>query len=173
MFEAPCPLYWLPCFERLSPAQPFPKGVMAHGSFYQFPMSDMLPRLAAPMQRFFLSMLDREPSTRWLQSLQSPVDPMKLESWGKQVRNMWCTAGFLHLAGLLSNDSGSLGPEKPVEPAFRFAPIQVECDDRGRTTWRPGNSKPARFKLEVTDPGRYAASMTDAMRELITPLGQP
>jgi hypothetical protein len=172
IFDAPCPLYWLPCFERLMRSQPFPNGVMPHGTFYRFPMVEVLPQLSAPLQRFFLSMLDREPATRWLESLRAPVDSAKLEAWGKQMRNMWCTAAFLHIAGLSSGGNGLLEPEKSDAPAYRFAPVAVDCDDRGRTSWRPGRSKPARFKFEVADAARYTGSMTKALRELIAPLGR-
>jgi hypothetical protein len=51
-------------------------------------------------------------------------------------------------------------------------PVAVECDDRGLTRWRPGRSKPARFKFEVTNPTLYQKSMTQALRELLGPLGR-
>jgi hypothetical protein len=63
-------------------------------------MREVLACLSATMQRFFLSMLDEEPGTNWLQSLRAPFDPEELASWGGQIRNMWCTAGILHLAGM-------------------------------------------------------------------------
>ena len=100
LFDVPCPLYWLPCFECLRPGQGDPAEVKRHGSYYQFAMGEVLPSLSAPMQRFFLSMLEHESGSGWLRSLSVAVDPKKLAWWGKQMRNMWCTAGFLHLAGL-------------------------------------------------------------------------
>jgi len=49
--------------------------------------------------------------------------------------------------------------------------VQVECDDQGRTRWRPGRSEPARYKFEVTDAAHYAQTMTEALKELIGPIG--
>jgi hypothetical protein len=174
IFDGPCPIYWLPCFERLSAAQPDPQRVRRHGTFYQFTMNEVLPQLSAPLQRFFLSMLDREPATRWLESLRAPVDPEKLTAWGKQPRNMWCTAGFCHLAGSTVAADGSLvslANDGPGE-VCRFVPVQVECADDGRTHWHPGQSAAPRFKFEVTDPDHYASAMTKAWLELVRPLGR-
>ena len=174
MFDVPCPLYWLPCFERLRPGQADLGEVSTHGTLYRFPMAEVLPHLAVPMQRFFLSMLEQEPGTRWLQSLRGPVDPAKLASWGAKTRNMWCTAGFFHLAALAVATDGSWEPidSSATEPAYRFAPIEVTCDDQGRTQWHAGSSKPPRYKFEVTDRARYAGAMTRALRDLMKPLGR-
>jgi hypothetical protein len=84
---------------------------------------------------------------------------------------MWCTAGFLHLAGLLMPSRGSLSPTGQAhEPApCRFVQVQIKCDDQGRTHWQPGGSAPARYKFEVTDCANYAKAMTEALKELISP----
>lgn len=174
LFDVPCPLYWLPCFERLRPGQTDLGEVSTHGSLYRFPMAEVLPHLAAPLQRFFLAMLEREPGTRWLQSLRSPVDPAKLASWGTQPRNMWCTAGFFHLAALAVATDGACVPLAPATraPAYRFVAVKATCDDQGHTQWHAGNSPPPRFKFEVTDRARYAGAMTRALRDLLSPLGR-
>ncbi len=152
VFDIPCPVYWMPCFERLAAGKFVGE---RHGTYYTFIMGELFAKLSPPMQRYFLSMLEKETGTRWLESLNRPVDPARLEHWGKQVRNMWCTAGFLHLAGLkMGND------------VYRFAPVKVECDDAGGTQWTEGESRPARFKFEVTDRPHYAAAMTRALVEL-------
>jgi hypothetical protein len=173
MFDVPCPLYWLPCLERTSPVQPDHDPLGPNASWFKFPMREVLPHLAPPLQRFFLSMLDQEPATDWLRSLSAPVDAAKLESWGNRLRNMWCTAGFLHLAGLVQPAHGPLASAKAAraDAPYRFVEVQVECDDQGRTRWRPGRSKPPRYKLEVADAANYAKAMTEAIKELIGPLG--
>jgi hypothetical protein len=173
MFDIPCPLYWMPCFERLKAGQPVPLVVKPNGTFYQFAMREVLPHLTPPMQRFFLSMLDCEPATDWLNSLHAPVDAGRLDYWGKQARNMWCTAGFLDLAGFIMPSSGSLSATAQAhEPAaYRFVPVQVACDDQGRTHWQPGASELVRHKLEVTDCANYAKAMTEALKELFGPIG--
>jgi hypothetical protein len=172
MFKVPCPLYWMPCFERLRPGQPDGSGVARYGTYYRFQMREVLAHLAPPMQRFFLSMLEKEPANDWLRSLRAPVDAAKLEYWGNQPRNMWCTAGFLDLAGLAMPAQGPLGKGRQAadKAPYRFIPIQVQCDDHGHTRWSPGRSKPARYIFEVTDPASYAQTMTRALKELLAPL---
>ena len=97
IFAVPCPVYWLPCFERLGPGGTFSPLAARHGTFYQFRMGEVFSRLTPPMQRFFLSMLDQEPATNWLRSLRAPVDAKdwrcgaaKGETCG--VRRASCTA---------------------------------------------------------------------------------
>ena len=170
MFDIPCPVYWMPCFERLAPGVGF--SVMSHGTYYSFVMSELLPKVPAPLQRYFLSMLDQEPGTRWLRSLSEPVDPEKLASWGRQVRNMWSTASFFHLVGVAVAKDGTTGPlnHSQDQGVYRFVPVQVTCDDDGRTHWRPGKTHPARYKFEVTDTAAYAAAMTRAMTGCLSTL---
>ncbi len=175
VLDAPCPVYWLPCFERLERGQlPDPRVVMRHGTFYQFRMGDVFSQISPPMQQFFLSMLEQEPATYWLKSLRVPVDAKKLAVWGAQPRNMWCTAGFLHCAGLTVTKDGKLAPldRAGQNAVYRFVPVQVECDAEGRTRWQYGAASPPRWKFEVTDTQRYAAAMTGALAELLKPLGR-
>ncbi len=174
IFAVPCPVYWLPCFERLGPGGTFSPLAARHGTFYQFRMGEVFSRLTPPMQRFFLSMLDQEPASNWLRSLSAPVDAKKLALWSGQGRNMWCTAGFLHCAGLTVTAEGAITPPdgQPRDAVYRFAPVQVTCDAEGRTRWRYGSATPARWKFEVTDTGRYTAAMTRALGELLKPLGR-
>jgi hypothetical protein len=174
IFAAPCPIYWLPCFERLGPGGTFSPVATRHGTYYQFRMGEVLSQLAPPMQRFFLSMLDEEPATHWLRSTRAPVDAKKLAAWSAQMRNMWCTAGFLHCAGLTVTTEGTIVPldRQPRNAVYRFAPIEVTCDAEGRTRWHYGSANPARWKFEVTDTGRYVAAMTRALGALLKPLGR-
>ncbi|MFI5381759.1 MAG: hypothetical protein ACHRHE_20880 [Tepidisphaerales bacterium] len=158
VFDIPCPVYWMPCFERLAGGKFVGE---RHGTYYTFTMGELFTKLSPAMQRYFLSMLEKETGTRWLESLNRPVDPALLERWGRQVRNMWCTAGFLHLAGL---EMGS--------DVYRFVPVKVECDDAGQTKWTEGESRPARFKFEATDRAQYAGAMTKAMVELMAGMGR-
>jgi len=44
LFDLPCPLYWLPCYDHLDPHGPDPRAVMRHGTYYQFSMGEVLPR---------------------------------------------------------------------------------------------------------------------------------
>jgi hypothetical protein len=174
MFDAPCPIYWMPCFERVGPAVPDAGRASRHGTFYKFTMGDLFARLSPPMQRYFLSMLEHESGSRWLRSLHDPVDPSLLARWSSQTRAMWCTAGFLHLAGLAATAGGAVVPtaEAGESHVCRFAAVQVACDDAGHVRWRYGAARPPRFKFEVTDPVRYGAAMAAALRHLIGPIGR-
>jgi hypothetical protein len=174
IFAAPCPVYWLPCFERLEPGGAFSPVATRHGTFYQFRMGKVLSQLSPPMQRFFLSMLDEEPATHWLRSTRAPVDAKKLAAWSAQMRNMWCTAGFLHCAGLTVTTEGEIVSldREPHNAVYRFASVEVTCDAEGRTRWHYGSANPSRWKFEVTDPARYAAAMTRALGALLKPLGR-
>ncbi len=171
IFDIPCPIYWLPCYDRLIPGEPDPRVVMRYGSFFQFRMEAILPHLSPPLQRFFLSMLDQEDTTQWLKSLRQDVDPAKLAVWGARPRNMWGTATFLHLAGLTVNAAGELLPaDQPG--VYTFRPITATCDDAGDVQYRDGEGSPARYKFEIVDEANYAAAMTRALLALLAPVGR-
>ncbi|MBI5835082.1 MAG: hypothetical protein HZB16_22485 [Armatimonadetes bacterium] len=171
IWDIPCPIYWLPCYDHLDHGQPDPRVVMRYASYFQFPMSQILPELAPPMQRYFLSMLEQDLTTHWLKSLRAPVDSAKLATWGTKPRNMWGTATFLHLAGLTVNADGQLIPaDQPG--VYVFKPITATCTDDGHTQWRDGAGTPARYKFEIVDEAHYAVAMTKALLALIKPLGQ-
>lgn len=174
VFDIPCPIYWMPCFERVGPSVPDLFSVAKHGTYFGFAMSRVLDRLSPRMQRYFLSMLNQEPGTQWLRSLESPVSPADLATWGARTRNMWCTAAFAHMAGNGVTTTGSLAPHTTggLSPVYRFAQARVACDDDGRTRIEPGRSMPPRFVFEITDTAAYTAAMTEALAALLEPLGR-
>jgi len=118
-------------------------------------------------------MLNRDPATYWLRTLRTKPDAKSLEIWGRQPRNMWCTAGYFHMAGLGVTEDGAIVPLAHTDEHFvyRFAPVRVTCDAQGRTRWEPGTSNPPRYKFEVVDCDRYGRAMTTALCELLKPLG--
>jgi hypothetical protein len=173
LFDLPCPLYWLPCYDHLDPHGPDPRTVMRHGTFYQFPMSAVLPHLSGPLQNFFLSMLTQDAGTHWLRTLRAAPDAKTLATWGRQARNMWCTAGYFQMAGLGVTGDGTVAPLSQTGARFvyRFVPVRVTCSPDGHTRWEPGESNPPRYKFEVVDLDRYGSAMTTALRDLLQPLG--
>lgn len=161
ILQAPCPVYWLPCFERVSRSLAETFHVRPHGSYYRFRMGDVFEHIPPALLRFFLFMLEKAPGDQWRQWLYEPRERQLLEKWSGQDRNMWCTAAFLHLRGPI-----------PATAPFRFEPVRVTCTPDGRTSWTPGRSRPLRLKLTVTDTARYEAYMTGELRTLLGVLGR-
>ena len=172
LFELPCPLYWLPCYDHLDPKGPDSHDVMRYGTNYQFWMGDVLPQLSPPMQNFFLSMLNQDPGTHWLRTLRAAPDAKSLATW-RQKRSMWSTPSFFQMAGVTVTDDGSIVPlgQATDRAVYCFRPVRVTCTPDGRTHWEPGESNPPRFKFEVVNCDCYNSAMTAALRELLRPLG--
>lgn len=175
IFELPCPVYWLPCFEWISPVPAEMWRVAEYGSYYRFRQSEILPQLSVRLQNYFLAMYagGKPANGLWLQQLSLPIDPAALKTEGDRNRNMWCTAGFLHAARLTVATSGEIVPLNSVtSPVFAFEPIRVTCAANGVTTWSRDADSKNRFILRVTDVERYQAAMTAALRSLVESLPQ-
>lgn len=173
VFAIPCPVYWLPCFEDMTWAgkgQPF---VARHGSYWRFKQGDVLPHLSREAQNFFLYPLSRGTNPKWMACLDAEVDAAALATHGGFDRNMWCTAGFLHLAGLTVKPSGELAEAGAVaaeEVAFRFQPVVLETSAEGVAQWERGDGPNKRFIIDVQDTAHYAERMTAALRALLSAL---
>lgn len=173
LFEVPCPVYWLPCFEVVSSVPAEMERVAAYGSFYHFRQSDILPHLSDRVQNYFMSMYDggKAADALWLQQLAVPKNAEALAAQGNRDRNMWCTAGFLHAAGLTVTKVGEIVPlDSAREPVFAFDPIRVKCSAAGVTEWTKDPQSKNRFMLRVTDVERYQSAMTAALKALLSKL---
>ncbi len=183
IFDLPCPVYWLPCFEVAPAGDGKPWRTAAHGSFYGFVQKDVLSRLSPRVQNYFASMFRQGDSERgrvsvedalrpdWLRRLEGLPDEALLARQGDRVRNMWCTAGFLHAAGMSVTRERRIAPAgRNPAPVFAFEPVAVRCDAAGVTTWRPAAEAKSRFKLRVLDVERYPKAMTAAMGSLLASL---
>jgi hypothetical protein len=169
IFDLPCPVYWMPCFEFTPPRWQ----VEEFGTFYRFTQHKILPHLSPRMQGYFAYMLTRSPSTDWLGALRNPPDAAALATLGEMPRNMWCTAGFLHASGRTVTVEGDILPlaEAGDQAVFSFDPIKAVCADDGIVRWEPADtSQPARFIFHVRNRERYAAAMTRAMCTLLATL---
>lgn len=167
LFAVPCPLYWMPCFhdqDRIFTGGP-------HGTFWQFRQGEILPHLSDRLQRYFTYALGRNPDHRWLSHLCRPTDRPLLQELEAGLRNMWCTAGFLHAAGKTVTVDGEIADaDAPhIRPVFDCVPVSVSCDADGRTRWEPASSD-TRFIFRVRDTDRYSAAMTAALRTLLSRL---
>jgi hypothetical protein len=169
IFDLPCPVYWMPCFEITPPSGQ----VEEYGTFYRFTQAEILPDLSPRLQAYFAYMLSRSPSCDWLGALQTPPDATTLAVYGALPRNMWCTAGFLHAAGKMITVDGAIVPLAAAgdDAAYAFEPITVTCGDDGVVHWQPAAAANGqRHIFHVRDRSRYAAAMTRAMRTLLVTL---
>ncbi len=179
MFDLPCPLYWLPCFE-VAPGDGAPWAVAEFGTFYRFPQKDLWPRLSPRLRNYFAFMLKQGESDRsdqaeadalrpnWLRYLDGPNEEALLERQGARFRNMWSTAGFFHAAGLEVAGDGTVGPRgRGASPVYTLDPVRVRCGADGITEWSPDAGSKDRFIFHVRDKERYAAAMTAALGGLL------
>jgi hypothetical protein len=183
IFELPCPVYWLPCFEVASGPRDKPFVAGPHGTYYQFQQKEILPQLSKRVQNYFAFVFKQGLSERarqknpetlapnWLHYLEGPNDKEFLAYAGKFSRNMWCTGGFFHAAGLGVDAEGSIAPLDAVKsPLFTFDPVKVQCSKEGVTSWSPEPGGRSRFLFHVRERSRYPAAMTVAMRTLLSSL---
>lgn len=170
IFDLPCPVFWMPCFEFTPPRWQ----VEEFGTFYRFTQSEILPRLSPRVQAFFAFMLSRSPNNDWLGALRNPPDASALATFGAMARNMWCTGGFLHATGRTVTVDGDIVPlaEAGGRAVFSFDPITATCADDGTVSWAPATAPgtPVRYIFHVRDRDRYAAAMTKAMGALLATL---
>jgi hypothetical protein len=169
IFDLPCPVYWMPCFEITPPRF----CVEEFGTFYRFTQAEILPHLSPRLQAYFAYMLSRSTSADWLAALHQPPTATDLAAFGALPRNMWCTAGFFHAVGKMVTSDGEIVPAAAAgsRAAYAFDPIDVTCADDGIVHWEPANHPSGRrFIFRVRDRDRYAAAMTRAMRTLLLAL---
>jgi hypothetical protein len=177
IFDLPCPIYWMPCFEERPGPGPGTPQVREFGTFYRFRQSDILPHLSPHLKNFFAWMYRHgrtekggpPPGCDWLRYLLGPNDEALLARQGSLDRSMWCTGGFLHATGQTVVRDGRIVPLAGSGPdaVFTFEPVRVQCSDDGVTQWARDAGSPDRFLFRVLDRDRYAAAMTTAMKSLL------
>jgi hypothetical protein len=183
IFDLPCPLYWLPCFE-VAPGGGVHFAVAEFGTCYKFIQKNVFERLSPRLQNYFAFMLKQGESDRahqseadalrpsWLRTLEGPRDEALLERQGSAARNMWSTAGFFHAAGLSVAVTGVTQERDRATdpPVFTFDPVRVKCGVDGITEWSPDSKSRSRFLFHVRDQERYPAAMTEAIGTLLSSL---
>jgi hypothetical protein len=183
LFDAPCPVYWLPCFE-VAPGEGVPFAAGEFGTYYRFEQKEILPRLSPRLQNYFAYMFKQGDSDRahqseadairpnWLRYLEGTPETALIERQGERTRNMWCTAGFFQMAGLSVTGEGQLrGPgDTASSPVYTFDPVRVRCDAGGITEWSPDPRSRDRFLFHIRDGARYPAAMTAALGTLLRSL---
>ena len=152
IFDLPCPVYWMPCFEQMQS----PWAVRQYGTFYRFRQSEILPHLSDRMQNFFAYMLGKIETQNWLRYLTGPKDQSLLAEHSMQHRNMWCTAGFFHAAGKTVLQDGKIVPLSQAEnnAVFTFEPISVSCNEDAVTRWTKDPNAKNRFVFNGLSQGK-------------------
>jgi hypothetical protein len=170
LFDLPCPLYWLPCFEGTeSDGGPV---VREYASHYVFHQGEILPRLSPPVRNYFACMFGRSTDCHWLGYLtRTPDETLLTEQAGKD-RHMWCTAGLFHAAGYVVTPAGETAPHSTTNDAtvFDFKPVQITCGADGITQWHHDPQSKNRFLLHVGNRHDYQTAVTRAMGTLLTTL---
>ncbi len=169
IFDLPCPVYWMPCFEELNSTGEKP--VAEYGTHYKFRQDEILPHLSDTVQNYFAYMFGKYTDQNWLGYLKGAKDEALLSKVGSMDRHMWCTAGFIHSVGCTVLSDGRIVPlGKSDSPVFTFDPIVVECDEKGVTKWTHKEDSKSRFVFHVRDADSYQSAMTKAMKSLLTVL---
>lgn len=168
MFKLPCPVRWLPCFERMSQSGQ----VLEYGSYWRFRQKDILDDLPVSVQNYFASMFAHRLDHKWLSALLAPRDDATLQREREGMRNMWCTAALLDMAGYAVDSDGKLIPQAADTSGgvFGFDPVRVECSNAGVTTWSRDDKAPRHFLFHVRDLAAYETAMTRAMKTILAAL---
>ena len=182
MFSLPCPVYWLPCFHRFD-IKEWEAGKTAcgrFGSYWKLPHAQVFDAVRPNVLNYFLDILKTDcnkerlqTDSHWLNAITGPVDESARSMFYGEKRNMWCTIGFLHTAGLTVWKDGTIAArgEAPEKEIFRFRPVVVHCGKDARTTWEDApNGKTHCRIVEILDPENYPAAMTKALVKLFSEL---
>jgi inosine-uridine nucleoside N-ribohydrolase len=170
IFDSPCPVYWMPCFEEMETLNK--QAVRQYGTHYKLRQDEILPHLPEMVQNYFAYMFGRYTDSNWLNYLKGESDKALLSKVGDMYRHMWCTGGFLHAAGCTVSHGGKIVSlnDKSNLLVFTFDPIRVRCHDNGLTKWTHDNNAINRFIFHVRDTGKYQSAMTQAMKSLLMTL---
>ena len=170
IFDLPCPVYWMPCFEDMENRRQ--RRVREYGTHYKFRQSEILPHLSDSVQNYFAYMFGRYTDHNWLRFLKGRKDEALLSKFAQMDRHMWCTGGFLHAAGYTVSREGAIVPldEAGDSSVFTFDAVRVACSDNGVTRWSRDNTSKKRFMFRVRDTDNYQSAMTRAMKTLLMAL---
>lgn len=168
IFDLPCRVYWLPCFEDFEGEW----RVRRYGTYWRFRQEQILPKLSPRMRNFFLYMFERIRDTDWLTDLYRQPDASKIKHYSQQERNMWSVASFFHIAGLTVTADGKIVPLKAAgdTAVYTFQPVRVSCTEGAVTTWQPHSRATNRYMFMVKHLNQYQEAMTRALREVLVAL---
>lgn len=170
IFDLPCPVYWMPCFEEMETRRE--RSIREYGTHYEFRQNHILPHLSQNVQNYFAYMFGKYTDHNWLHYLKGPKDEALLSRVGDTIRHMWCTAGFFHAAGYMVTRYGKIvsRDKNSHQAVFSFDPIKINCTDNGVTQWTPDDDSKHHFIFHVRDVEHYQSAMTTAMKSLLMTL---
>ncbi len=149
IMDSPLPIFWMPCFGA--------DGYKTHWYFQQAEVLDSAPLV---LQNFMVYALTKPPVSERdpIAALADPIAPKVREKIWAEQRNMWCTAGYLHAAGI-------------DNPTFSFRKVPVHLDNNGTSRVTNGTDGLQLMTFHIDDAAAYAASMTKALRDICAKLG--
>ncbi len=150
VMDSPLPIYWMPCF-----------GADGFQTYWYFKQADVLESAPLAFQNFIVYALNKTPVSERdpIAALADPIAPAVREKIWNGLRNMWCTAGYLHAAGV---DNAT----------FSFRKVSVHLDNNGTSRVSNGADGLQVMTFHVDDSAAYTASMLKALRETCATLGK-
>jgi hypothetical protein len=168
VFELPCPLYWLPCFNDFSNTAVAGE----YGTCWNFKQQEVLSYLSDRTQIYFASVLSKESGVNWLSYLLDPRNKSTAQQYYDEVRGMYSTASFVHAAGKTVTVEGEIVSLETAgaSAVYEFLPIDVRCDDHGITAWQRAKGSTDRHMFHVRDMEKYPKAMGKALRSMMLEL---
>jgi hypothetical protein len=144
IMDSPLPIYWMPCF-----------GADGYQSYWVFKQAEVLEAAPLALQNFMVYALGKTPASERdpIAALADSIAPKMREKIWAETRNMWCTAGYLHAAGI---ENGT----------FSFRKVPVHLDNNGTSRVTNGTEGLQIMTVHVDEPAAYTASMTKALRDV-------
>jgi len=160
------PIYWCPCL-------PFDHVGSTHWAFHH---AEVLERAPTGVQNFFIYALQAVPPELIdpVQALKMDLRPWRHLVWNMR-RQMWCTASFLHAAGLDVVRQGEADFQirplaaqaaDPRGEIYTFVPVHVETGDDARSRILP-DRPPNMHVFTSRDKGEYTRAMTQCLMRLL------
>ncbi len=168
VFNAPCPLYWLPSHMNFVDNYIVEK----YGTFYKFKQEAILPYLSKSVKNYFTYALGKSNDINWLNYLSKVERSEIFNTICNDYRNMWSTAGILSAAGKVVTKSGDIVATDTVEDnaIFKYEKIKAQCDINGKVDWEFTNENTNKYIFTITDMELYQDCMIKAMKELLVKL---
>jgi hypothetical protein len=171
VLQAPCPVYWMPCFDSIERTERGIVGVSGSGHASLFRVAD-LAVIAAVDEAFrnhLLRAVTPGPNDFWARN-RAPKSPADRSSMEKRDRNLYCTPGMFHIAGANVDLSGNIVEATGI---IDFRPISARVDDEGFVDWQFVERGTSDLQiLDVPAPFTYQAAMTRAIGTLLGERGK-